>query len=212
MKCDTIAGILPDIIAGGLSPSEIADCRQHINECGDCAHALRGTAALQQLRDRRASRAPTGLLGRITAELEAREPGSGRKGFWLGTAFGGALAASLVAAALTLGWIGPPENPVGSPAAAEFTVALGESRSMDVAIETLQALEGAEISIMLSGGVELDGYGGRRELSWTTNLEAGVNRLSLPIIAVTPDGGRMIVRLSHPQSEQIFVIDLRTSA
>jgi len=79
---------------------------------------------------------------------------------------------------------------------------------MHLAIETEQALPGAEISILLSGAVEIDGTGGRRELSWIDNLDAGVNKLSLPLLASGDGGGRMIVRLSHPDSEQLFVIEL----
>jgi hypothetical protein len=42
-------------------------------------------------------------------------------------------------------------------------------------------------------------------------LQAGVNRLTLPVVAVDRTGGRMIVRLSHPHSEQVFVVRLKTA-
>lgn len=79
---------------------------------------------------------------------------------------------------------------------------------MHVAIETERALAGAEINIVLSGDVEIDGAGGRREFSWTDDLDAGVNRLSLPLRASGDGGGQMLVRLRHPDSEQMFVIEL----
>lgn len=95
---------------------------------------------------------------------------------------------------------------------AEFVVTLGEPRNMDIAIETGMPLDGASISVLLSGGVELDGYDDRRELTWTTDLEAGINRLSLPVVAIDPAGGKMVVRLDHPDSEQVFVVRLKTKA
>ena len=60
----------------------------------------------------------------------------------------------------------------------------------------------------LAGSVEIDGYGPQRELSWSEDLNAGVNRLSLPIIANGFEGGQIIVRLEHPLSQQVFVVQL----
>ena len=44
---------------------------------------------------------------------------------------------------------------------------------------------------------------------WTEDLEAGVNKLSLPLLASGNGGGQMLVRLTHPDSEQIFVVQLK---
>ncbi len=57
--------------------------------------------------------------------------------------------------------------------------------------------------------MEVDGYVDRHELSWTDDLEQGVNQLTLPIRAIGEHGGQMVVRLSHPDSEQIFVVQLK---
>ena len=173
------------------------------------ADAQRGAEALALLKNRETGEVPGGLFEKIEAQLEqspeARQTG---QRFWLGTAFGGAIAASLFAAALTFGWIGLPAT--NTSEVAEFVVALGEPRNMDIAIETDRPLYGANISIILTGGVKLDGYGDQRELTWTSNLDAGVNRLSLPVIAVNSSGGQMVVRMSHPESEQVFVVQLKT--
>lgn len=210
MNCKTVAENMPGIISRGLRSTLLADCEQHIRQCPECRAALRGAESLALLRSRETGKAPEGLLTRLAAELGGASARSRRSGFWLGTGFGGAVAASMLALALTLGWISPPVQKY-SPVA-EFVVALAEPSNMDIAIETERALAGANISIMLSGGVELDGYSGRRELRWTTDLEAGVNRLSLPVLAVDPAGGQMIVRLEHPDSEQVFVVRLKTKA
>ena len=79
---------------------------------------------------------------------------------------------------------------------------------MDLAFETDRQLDGATISIFLSGDVGIDGYGLQRELTWTENLDAGINRLSLPVMANGIGGGQMVVRMTHPLSEQVFVINL----
>jgi len=120
----------------------------------------------------------------------------------------GAIAISI--GSLALGWLVPPSVPVED--IAEFTVSTSEARSLDVAIETDRPLEGATISILLAGDVQLDGYGARRELKWTTDLDAGINRLRLPVRANSESGGRMFVRLEHPDSRQSFVVRLTTGA
>ncbi len=210
MNCKTVAENMPGIVSGELNSTMLADCEQHIRHCENCRDALRGAESLALLKERPTAPAPEGLFERMASSLDWPAAAPRRHGFWMGTGFGGAVAASLLALAVALGWIGPAVEEDG--AVADFVVALGEPRSMDIAIETDRALAGANISIVLSGGIELDGYGHRRELSWTTDLEAGVNRLSLPVRAIDPAGGQMVVRLDHPDSEQIFVVRLNTEA
>lgn len=210
MNCTTIAELIPALVAGELSSNLAAECEQHIRQCAECRDAMLGAESLSLLRERPVERAPDGMLKRVAAELGTVPAAQRRRGFWLGTAFGGTAVAALLALAFALGWIGPAVEEGDGPA--EFVVAMGEPRNMDVAIETDRALAGANISIVLSGGIELDGYGHRRELSWTTDLEAGINRLSLPVRAIDAAGGRMVVRLDHPDSEQVFVVRLKTTA
>lgn len=163
------------------------------------------------LKGRDTGEAPADLFDRIRSGLEpAPSRRQGDRRFWLGAGFGGAVAASLFAVAFLLGWTAP--TPRGTPGVAEFLVSLGEPRTMDIAIESDRPLQSARISVVLSGAVELDGYGARRELSWATDLQAGVNRLSLPVVAVDEGGGQLLVRLSHPQNEQWFMVRLKTKA
>jgi hypothetical protein len=209
MNCEIVAQLIAEIASGQLAGTQPANARQHIAQCYDCSAALRGTESLALLKEREAGIAPAPLFDSILKGLPtAPAKQRGRQGFWLGTSIGGAVAASILALALTLGWIGPAVDE--APAVAEFTVALGEPRDMDIVIETDRVLPGATVSILLAGDVELDGYGARRELSWTVDLNAGINRLTLPVVAVDPAGGRMVVRLDHPDSEQMFVVRLKT--
>lgn len=210
MNCEQVSGNIPGLISGTLCPADVAGCRRHLAGCRECTEALAGAQALDLLKVRDTGIAPRNLFDNVLDRLdEAREPRRGGR-FWLGAAFGGAVAASLIAMAFGLGRIEIPSR--AAPDVPEFQVVLGEPRNMALAIETDRPLQDARISIMLDGGVELEGYGERRELTWTSDLKAGLNRLSLPVVAVDRKGGRLVVRLSHPQSEQLFVIRLRTGA
>lgn len=211
MNCNITVEHMSDIVAGTLGPRLLASCEKHLKDCSECQDALRAAESLALLRNRDVGAAPPGLFDRLiddTVQDEIRP--RPRSGFWLGTGFGGAVAASLLMLAFALGWIGPVADE--DPGIAQFAVSVSEPRSMEIAIETEQALVGANISILLSGNVAIDGYGDRRELSWTADLKAGVNRLSLPVMAIDSTGGQVVVRLDHPDSEQVFVVQLKADA
>jgi hypothetical protein len=174
----------------------------------DSDDVQRGTEALEMLRDRQIDSTPDKLFEQTmqkVAQPTNTKLNPGR--FWLGAGFGAGLAASLFALAFAFGLLAPREDVV-----TDFQIALHETRRMDIAIETDRELPGATITIILAGNVDLDGFQGQRELSWSEDLDAGVNRLSLPLIATGTTGGQVLVRLNHPQSEQVFVINLKTEA
>ena len=207
MKCETVADRIPQIAAGTLPEDEQRDCMQHIAGCETCTMALKGATAMWTVRNLPEESAPDGLFERVMSSAVQADAGraSGRR-FWLGAGFGGAIAASLLAVAFALGFLAVPDQ----PAVAEFHVSTTEARPMHVAIEADRALDGATISILLSGDVRIDGFGDRRELVWTDDLDEGINQLTLPLIAIGDEGGQMVVRLDHPDSEQLFVVQLRT--
>ena len=209
MSCDFDKDGLRALARGSLAGAERDSVLAHVDRCADCRAALRGAEALAELAARDAGAPPAGLFEAVVAKAvsqPARAPQGNR--FWMGAGFG-AIAASLLAAALFMGWM---DGRVPNTSLPEFAVSLEEPRRMNLAFETDRMLDDAKITILLSGSVEIDGYGSRRELSWTENLEAGVNRLSLPLIANGLEGGQMVVRLEHPQSEQVFVVKLQVES
>jgi len=204
MNCEFVADKIQMLAAGELPEEERRSCMNHVATCEDCADALQGATAMRTMRLQTSDTAPAGMFERVMRRT-AEQHESGQR-FWLGAGFGGAIAASLLTVAFALGMLAVPDK----PDVAEFYVSMEESRPMHVAIEADRPLEGAKISILLSGDVQIDGFGDRRELSWTDSLDAGVNKLTLPLIAIGEDGGQMVVRLDHPDSQQLFVVQLRT--
>ena len=178
------------------------------NESDD---ARRGAEALATLKNQDIGSAPDGLFDRIVSSVSrTSSPHRETRRFWLGTGFGAAVAASIFTLAVTFGWFG--ETITSDPGIAQFQVALNEPRRMDIAIETDHALTGATIRILVAGSISIEGFGSQREISWVEDLDAGVNRLSLPVVATGSEGGQVVVRLSHPNSEQVFVVNLKTDA
>jgi hypothetical protein len=89
------------------------------------------------------------------------------------------------------------------------TAALNEVRAVDLELASPRALEDAEIELELDGAIELEGYAGLRELSWRTDLDAGANRLSLPVIVRGPEGGFVRVVVRDGDSERSFTVAVR---
>lgn len=208
MKCESVVEQIRALADGSLQGEEKAACLNHVAACQDCADALRGVRAMLVVRDQATVPGSERIFNRVMSKTsyDPHQQAS-RRGFWLGAGFSGAIAASLLAVAFALGLL---SNPVPeAPSAAEFYVSTQEVRPMNIAIEADKPLQGAQISILLSGDVEVDGYFDRNELTWTDDLEQGVNQLTLPIRAIGERGGQMVVRLSHPDSEQIFVVKLK---
>lgn len=208
MNCEEIFEAFQCGDTGDMTEAEIRSHMEHIASCDHCRNALRGMDALKLLKPRGRAPAPE-LFDEVLANIGQNEQQkeAGRPGFWTGAGVGGLAAAALFGLVIASGWI--DLDSVDSPNIAEFSVALYEPRHMDLAFETDKALAGATISILMSGDVAIDGYGKQRELTWTENLDAGLNRLRLPVIANGAAGGQMIVRLNHPLSERVFVINIR---
>jgi len=208
MNCESVTEQIRALAEGSLDDEQRIACKNHIATCQDCADALRGVRAMLVVRDQATVPGSERVFNRVMSKAgyDPQQQAS-RKGFWLGAGFSGAIAASLLTVAFVLGLLGSPA--VEAPQAAEFFVSTQEVRPMNIAIEADRPLEGAQISILLSGDIEVDGFVDRHELSWTDDLEPGVNQLTLPIRAIGERGGQMVVRLSHPDSEQIFVVQLK---
>jgi len=65
-------------------------------------------------------------------------------------------------------------------------------------------LKAATLSLALPENVELVGYGGRRELSWETDLRKGGNLMQLPLIVRGATKDDLVANLSHGGSSKTF--------
>jgi anti-sigma factor RsiW len=211
MNCHDIGNLLDSREVLELTETQRVAVNAHLRDCSRCEDEWR---AVRTLRD--VSTVPTPaprqdlfseamrLATAAGAPREARPPR--QPSFWLGAGFGGAIAASLVAAITTLG--PAPWTSTVDPITPTITVALNEPRDVDVAITSAEALEQAEIRVVLTGGVRLAGFADRSEVQWRADLDQGINRLSLPVIAVNGNGGQVVVEVEHASKRQVFVVNV----
>ena len=202
-----------ELLAGPVEHASAADRRlaaEHAAVCDDCRGAVVSVHALRALSLMPVAEAPEdGLrraLDRATAPV-IRERAAGR-GFWAGLGAGLGLAAT-IALAMVAGFALDGDDPTATP---RLELALNESRDVNISLTTDEALVDAEIHVTLSGTIGLDGYAGQRELNWHTDLDAGTNQLTLPIVATGTDGGQLLVEVIHSGKRRTFLVDVQARA
>lgn len=189
---------------------EYRRAEKHLAACDFCRHASHAVAALREEQRRPVPPPRRDALVRAVRGATERPPrvGSGRRGFWAGVVAGGALAAG-IAVAVVLVW---PLGRTPVPDLPTVTAAVNEVRSVDLELASPRALKDAEIELELDGSIELEGYAGLRELSWRTDLEAGANQLSLPVVVRGPEGGLVRVVVRDGDNERSFTVAVRAAA
>ena len=205
MKCEEAVEILRATEHAGVLPLQAA--RAHLEGCADCAAALRAVSALRTEHLGPAPKTPAQGFARALehATHAPRVETRRARGFWLGTGVGGAIAAGIAIAIAAL-WPQPTTAPIGNP---EVQLAVNEVRAVSMSLDSPEALEGAEIHIVLTGGVGLQGFAGQRELRWMTDLDRGVNQLTLPLVGLDASGGQVTVEVYHGTKQRTFVIDVQ---
>jgi hypothetical protein len=91
-------------------------------------------------------------------------------------------------------------------------MALGERQDVDIAIDAERNLPNTLVNVTLSGGFEIVGFGEQQTLSWNTDLEKGVNKLTLPISAIGSGTGLLLVRLEHDGVGREFRVQLNVDS
>jgi hypothetical protein len=209
MQCEDAVETMRTV--GSRPGASLRAAMDHVAECSDCQAALRAIDALRALREE-----PTPLAGdaaiqrAVDTALAANPAQRYRRGFWAGLASGAALAATVAAVAVGVWLFGNGgEASVGGP---EVRVALNQRSDVTVTLESPEPLANAEVRVELRGAVELDGYMGQRELRWSTDLDRGINQLTLPVVALDASGGQVLVEVAHGRQRRTFVLDVRATA
>lgn len=218
MRCDDVQSLLID---GALpaAPERRRAAIAHLTECVDCRDAQYAAGLLRAERGRAVPPPPPGAFERAIAAATRTEPASavlraestrGRGGFVAGLAVG----AGSVATAAAIAWAAfvimraEPLAPAVSTTP-EVMLALHEARDVSISVDAPSSLRDAEIRVVLTGSISLEGFAEQRELRWRTDLDAGPNQLTLPIVATGAGGGQLLVEVQHGQKRKTFVVDVR---
>jgi len=208
MRCEEAVETIRTV--GSQPGASLRAAMEHTGGCADCQAALRAVEAMRTLRDEPTPIFADGAIERAVDRALATSPAQRyRRGFWTGLASGAALAATIAALAVGVLLRDNGSAPVAIP---EVRAALNQPSNVTVALDSPERLANAEVRVELRGGVELEGYAGQRELRWSTDLERGVNQLTLPVVAIDAHGGQVLVEVTHGQKRRTFLLDVRAVA
>ena len=205
MRCEDAIEI---IRAAGSGPrGDLRAALDHAAACVDCQAAQRALDAMRKLADASVPSVDEAAIERaIDRALASRAPGW-RRGFWSGLASGAAAAVAALG-----GGIWSLRSGESSVAVPEVRLALNRPSEVTVTLDSPEPLANAEVRVELRGAVALDGYAGQRELRWSTDLDRGINQLTLPVVAIDATGGQVLVEVTHGDKRRTFVLDVRTAA
>lgn len=219
MNCSELHNILDDYLDNLLDDANAAAVALHIQSCPECASELQNRESLRsELRALPAATPRPGFLEQAVANAAAaaeqsRTAPDGRGLSRRGGLFAivPAIAAALVAAILVTSVMRTPDNVPPETTLQGIHLATDTVTPVKLAFSAETALEDARLSLSLPVGVELMGYDGRTDLSWTTDLEEGTNVLRLPLIGRMAASDVLVARLEHASGAKTFRLPVTVS-
>ena len=208
MNCQDITDLLDSRSNADFTVAQLLRLGEHVLACESCESAWRASRMLRLWGETRTPPPRADLLLE-TMRIAATEPPQAQQQprlAWLSAALGAALAAS-IAVVVVLGIHFPRTSDPGDPAPG-LTIALHETRDVTLAIDSVENLTDARIRVALSGGIELAGRLGQRELRWTADIDAGINRLTIPIVAVGSEDAELLVEVEHGSKHRRFLVQV----
>ena len=207
MICRDLTEKLDDYIDATLSGSESARLEQHLSTCETCQQRVDDERQmLKMLREYGDSSVPVPdnryfRQALLHAEHAGRQVQHKRS--WM-TGFGSAVAAGLAIWVLNGLLVQAPDNTPAISGVPAITMALAEPRTVNLVFSSASNLDDATLTVLLPDGVELEGFEGRREITWMTDLRKGKNLLPLQLIASAPMSGELLATLKHGADDKTF--------
>lgn len=210
MNCE----LAVELLTGAAESATAEDrrlAREHATACPDCRAAVMSAYALRLVSMVPAPAAAPGAFERMMNRVSTGRSSVPRSParFWQGVGVGAALAAGVAFAVVAWWPIRDQPMDIGTP---QLSLRVNETREVSISLTTAEALRDAEIHVSLNGSVGLAGYAGERDLKWHTDLDAGTNQLTLPVVATGTDGGQVLVEVTHGGKRRTFLVDVQAEA
>lgn len=203
MDCKMIRFRLDDYLDGEITLEEADNIKAHLEQCPDCERRVRRARDLQsQLRQLPVDEPDPEFARRQFQQLWAREPETVRESRWPRFMADPALAAALVIGLVLGGFFMNWQSQQRAEPLEVMTLQTNETREVKFAINANRRMDNVTMTINVPPNMELEGFPGQREITWTTRLEPGMNMLRLPVRASQSGEGLLTMRLSTESGYQ----------
>ena len=208
MKCKDIN--IDDYLDKQLLPAEQLAYQQHFSNCSDCSTKLENAESLLTgLKNLAVPEPSANFEKRVLAEVRKQHKESRQYNHPFSFASGFATA---VVASFAIWFVSTLYEPVRQVEQLPVvSVMLNQAQTVRLMFDSFEDIQQVNLSIDLPKNMDLNGYPGRKTLSWQTSLQKGQNVLALPIMAVSHGQGELLARLSYGEKVKIFRLVLKTS-
>jgi len=93
-----------------------------------------------------------------------------------------------------------------------FNMAVLETRSVTLAINVPEDMDGVTLTVDLPENFEISGYRGKKQLAWQTRLKKGRNVLTLPVVATKQGQGQLVARVARNQKSKLLRVNLQATS
>ena len=204
MKCEKTQSLLNDYIDDTLSALHAEEVNNHCHTCDDCASQLESLRIQKEiLYSLPVPPASHGFEKRVFATAVQDAQSAQNLHSKHGSFYKFATAAMISALVLWLGLFDDTKTQKHDL----YLVTVGDDvRTIKVAIDSEQALDAVNMRVELSDNLELEGFGNKKQISWTTHLREGVNVISLPIVGIAQGRGDITTRIQLNGKEKVMHI------
>lgn len=210
-SCQEFDRYIDDYLDDALQAGERRAFEVHCQQCKSCQQKLEHAQALQAaLRQRVVPPMSEGFVPRSIRKAVTHHE-MHKRGFVRG--FGSAMAASVLLVVIGL-WVYPhmqdASHQTPSPVSSipEVTIALETYKKVHLVFDSNVEVAEAIVLIELPEHMEIMGFPGEAQFSWSTPLKQGRNVLPLPIKALEPKNGELHARISFAGKKKSIRIQL----
>jgi len=203
MNCQDAKTMLHDQIDGYLEADDLRLIEQHLLSCTNCKRLQQETIQTkQQLNNLPKAEADQALLDRIRQQRKLAE-GEKRSVF---TVTRVAMAVSLVMVALLLPIVIDTTNNNSNLAQTTIITALKQPSNVNFLVTAKEAVNNVTFSLSVPPELALYGYSGKQQLSWRGKLKQGNNLLTIPVMAIEPKSGTLVMKIQHKTESKEYKV------
>ena len=215
MQCSDFHKQIDDRLDDQLSGVACTAMDAHLEQCSSCRDVIREEQELREaLRGMTVPEATPGFAARALRRAAAanavnHHPHRNRT---FASGFAAALVAGIVLWFVT-GVYGPDgEYGSSQPQLAELSISLHETRRVRLSFNSPEDMERVRVSLVLPDHVELEGYPGRKQIAWYTDLRKGDNILTLPLSALRSDKGVFTAKVGNGETVKQIQFNLNVES
>jgi hypothetical protein len=205
MTCEQIQVLLNDYIDDELSAADAGAVSSHCFSCECCSDRL------EQLRSQReliqslpVPHASANFEKRVIENAVRQAHPAVHSQFRSRSIYLAAAASILVALVL---WLGLFNDTMVNEKTQYIATVSDQVQTINVAIDSDKNLEAVNLRVELSDNLELAGFGNKKTIDWTTQLQKGVNVISLPVVGIAQGKGDITTRIRLNGKEKTMRIN-----